>query len=188
MKTAPAKATPVKAASAKAAPAKPVALTKPAKAPKAAKGGKGKGGKNEKSSSSNPSKGSRLNAQGGDLDPWSPEHICLNPCADKSCKTLIEATGYCRLFYIKNWPTIQNKKKILSDGQLERYLKEIVEKYPDKYLDVIHEDLASPAAFARVVDTLELALETGEGGENGDEELEDIIGDVKPEIDEDPFE
>ncbi|MBL7715184.1 MAG: hypothetical protein JNL01_06915 [Bdellovibrionales bacterium] len=121
-------------------------------------------------------------------DAWAPGRVCMNACSDKSCKPLIEATGYCRMYYIKNWGTIQKKKQILSDGQLDRYIKEVVEKYPDKYIDVIREDLSSPIAFQRVVETLELSDEVDvEGAGSADEEAEDIIENVKGEIAEDDF-
>lgn len=122
-------------------------------------------------------------------DAWAPGRVCMNPCSDKTCKPLIEATGYCRMYYIKSWATIQKKKQILSDGQLDRYIKEVVEKYPDKYIDVIREDLSSPVAFSRVVETLELTDEVdADSAGSADDEAEDIIENVKGEIAGDDFE
>lgn len=181
---------PVKAApKSKAAAEKPAKAAKEGKKAKVEKGGIPKavplGGSPVKMS------GKQIHHYAADQmfqDAWAPGRVCMNACSDKSCKPLIEATGYCRMYYIKNWGTIQKKKQILSDGQLDRYIKEVVEKYPDKYIDVIREDLSSPIAFQRVVETLELSDEVDvEGSGSADEEVDDIIENVKGEIAEEDF-
>jgi len=64
--------------------------------------------------------------------------------------------GYCRMHYIKNWRRIKRKEGILASGQLNNYVEELVNKYPDKYLDVIRQDLATEKEWGKVVVDLEL--------------------------------
>jgi hypothetical protein len=86
----------------------------------------------------------------------------------------MQATGYCRLFYIKNWQQIQRKRGVLKGGQLESYIAEIASKYPDKYLEAIRSDLADVGSFQKVVTDLDLdlsgCLEAAEGENLGTED------------------
>jgi hypothetical protein len=121
------------------------------------------------------------------LDAYVPGKVCPNLCADKGCPTLIQNSGYCRLFYIKNWSLIQRKRQILGDGQLTRYIEEIVLKYPEKYLEAVRGDLASHDAFQKIVSALELETETDVPGAD-DEDFEEVLYNIKPAIDDESFE
>lgn len=82
---------------------------------------------------------------------------------------------------------IQRKREILSKGQLDRYIGEIIEKYPGKYIEAIREDMSSSESFGKIVAQMELN-EDSIDAMNGDEEVEAILETVKSEIEEDSFE
>lgn len=77
-------------------------------------------------------------------------------CREAACDLEVTVVGYCRLHYIKNWRKIKRKEAILATGQLNNYVEELVSKYPDKYLDVIRQDLSSEKDWSKVVVDLEL--------------------------------
>lgn len=95
-----------------------------------------------------------------------------NRCREPGCEHETLLSGFCRLHYIKNWRKIKRKEAILASGQLNNYVEELVSKYPDKYLDVIRQDLASEKEWAKVVIDLELESSDEEG--SADEDLEGV--------------
>ena len=84
-------------------------------------------------------------------------------CREPGCDLDFSMSGYCRMHYIKNWRKIKRKEAILASGQLNNYVEELVNKYPDKYLEVIRQDLASEKDWAKVVVDLELESAEEEG-------------------------
>ena len=64
-------------------------------------------------------------------------------CRENGCENQSTTKGYCRLDYIKNWKKIKRKEMILKEGKLNQYIEELVSKYPDKYIDVIRQDLST---------------------------------------------
>jgi hypothetical protein len=93
-------------------------------------------------------------------------------CREPGCEQEILLVGYCRLHYIKNWRKIKRKEAILASGQLNNYVEELVHKYPDKYLEVIRQDLASEKDWAKVV--VDLELDSGDE-DAGTEEDSDAV-------------
>lgn len=102
----------------------------------------------------------------------------LKRCREPGCEHEFTLQGYCRLHYIKNWRKIKRKEAILASGQLNNYVEELVNKYPDKYLDVIRQDLASEKEWGKVVVDLELEAADEEGA--GDEEIDTVAEGVRP--------
>ncbi|MGE3261226.1 MAG: hypothetical protein AB7K68_05560 [Bacteriovoracia bacterium] len=98
-------------------------------------------------------------------------------CREPGCEHDFILTGFCRMHYIKNWRKIKRKEAILASGQLNNYVEELVSKYPDKYLDVIRQDLASEKDWSKVVVDLELDSVDDDAG--GDEELEGAVEGVR---------
>lgn len=98
-------------------------------------------------------------------------------CREPACDNEATLLGYCRLHYIKNWRRIKRKEAILASGQLNNYVEELVSKYPDKYLDVIRQDLASEKDWAKVI--VDLELESSEDDLVGDEELDTVAEGVR---------
>jgi hypothetical protein len=99
-------------------------------------------------------------------------------CREPGCEYDFILTGFCRMHYIKNWRKIKRKEAILASGQLNNYVEELVSKYPDKYLDVIRQDLASEKDWSKVVVDLELDSVDEDAG--GEEELEGVAEGTRP--------
>jgi hypothetical protein len=95
-----------------------------------------------------------------------------NRCREPGCEHETLLRGFCRLHYIKNWRKIKRKEAILASGQLNNYVEELVSKYPDKYLEVIRQDLASEKEWAKVV--VDLELESADEENGGDEDMEGV--------------
>ena len=55
-------------------------------------------------------------------------------CRVKDCDQAGIVDSYCRFHYLQLWKRIQVRKKILSEGKLERYIEELTARYPDKFL------------------------------------------------------
>lgn len=89
-------------------------------------------------------------------------------CKFSGCDEIANVEGYCRFHYLLNWKRIQLKKKILSEGKLEKYINELTAKYPDKYIDMLKGDLKSEKDFLSVVNELE--IDDSDSSMNDDEE------------------
>ena len=99
-------------------------------------------------------------------------------CRDIGCDNLATSAGYCRLHYIKNWKKVKRKEKILSEKKLDRYIEELVSKYPDKYLEAIRQDLSSDREFLKVIRELEIDENIDEFDSEQDESAE-VIGTIR---------
>lgn len=111
-------------------------------------------------------------------------------CRYKDCDQIGLVDGYCRLHYLLLWKKIQNRKKILQDGKLERYVDELTARYPDKFLELIKKDLRSEKDFLSAIQELEI---DDSGSDNDfEEEAESFIDEVRgisdaPSVDDDEF-
>jgi hypothetical protein len=88
-------------------------------------------------------------------------------CRVKECDQVANVDAYCRYHYLLFWKKIQVRKKILTEGKLERYVEELTARYPDKYLEMLRKDLRSEKDFLNAIQELELDENSGEN------ELED---------------
>jgi len=77
-------------------------------------------------------------------------------CRVIGCNSPATTGGYSRTCYIKYWKQIKQKEEIIKQGTLERFLRELVEKYPDRVLLAIHHDLNSEEAYAQMIRELDL--------------------------------
>ena len=110
-------------------------------------------------------------------------------CRENACENLASTKGYCRLDYIKNWKKIKRKEMILKEGKLNNYIEELVSKYPDKYIDVIRQDLTTEVNFNKVIHDLELDESIDDLDYDGDS-IDALIGGIKKEgegFDDDEF-
>lgn len=105
-------------------------------------------------------------------------------CREVGCEGLAVASAYCRLHYIKNWKKIKRKEMILKEGKLNRYIEELVAKYPDKYIEVIRNDLADDKEFGKVVSDLELD-ESIDEFEIETDSVDSLIDSIRRDIDDD---
>jgi hypothetical protein len=102
-------------------------------------------------------------------------------CRELACENVATTKGYCRLDYIKNWKKIKRKEMILKEGKLNQYIEELVGKYPDKYIDVIRQDLSTEVNFNKVIHDLELDESIDDLDYDGDS-IDALIGGIKKEI------
>ncbi|HVK60037.1 MAG TPA: hypothetical protein VM432_00755 [Bdellovibrionales bacterium] len=78
-------------------------------------------------------------------------------CRIKDCdQAAVVNGGYCRYHYLLFWNNIQARKKILTEGKLERYIEELTARYPDKYLDMLRKDMRSEKEFMAAIAELEI--------------------------------
>lgn len=77
-------------------------------------------------------------------------------CRVKDCDQVETVDGYCRFHYLLLWKRIQVRKKILTDGKLERYVEELTARYPDKFLEVIRRDLRTEKDFVSAIQEMEI--------------------------------
>lgn len=98
-------------------------------------------------------------------------------CKVKDCDQIAAVEGYCRYHYLLLWKKIQVRRKILSDGKLERYVEELTSRYPDKYLEVIRKDLSSEKNFLAIISEYELNESVDNDFEDEDtQELDEVRG------------
>jgi outer membrane biosynthesis protein TonB len=103
-------------------------------------------------------------------------------CRETGCDNSATTKGYCRLDYIKNWKKIKRKEMILKEGKLNQYIEELVSKYPQKYIEVIRQDLSSEVNFNKVIHDLELD-ESMEDLDYDSDSIDSLIGSIRKEDD-----
>lgn len=77
-------------------------------------------------------------------------------CRARDCDQAASVDQYCRYHYLLLWKKIQNRRKILADGKLEKYVDDLTSRYPDKYLEMIRKDLRTEKDFMAAIQELEL--------------------------------
>ncbi len=77
-------------------------------------------------------------------------------CRARDCDQAAAVDQYCRFHYLLLWKKIQNRRKILADGKLEKYVDDLTSRYPDKYLEMIRKDLRTEKDFMGAIQELEL--------------------------------
>lgn len=99
-------------------------------------------------------------------------------CRVKDCDQLASVDAYCRYHYLLFWKKIQIRKKILTEGKLEKYIEELTARYPDKYLDMLRKDLRSEKEFLAAIQELEIDDNSDEGMDEEDSQsyIEEVRG------------
>jgi len=97
-------------------------------------------------------------------------------CRVKDCDQVETVDAYCRYHYLLLWKRIQIRKKILTDGKLERYVEELTSRYPDKFLEVIRRDLRSEKDFLAAIQEMEI------DESNSDNDFEDEASNFIDEV------
>lgn len=64
-------------------------------------------------------------------------------CKTKGCNNAATTAGYCRLHYLMNWRRLKETKQRDAAERLNKYIDKIVEKHPDKYVEIIKKELKS---------------------------------------------
>lgn len=163
----------VKTKKAEAAAPAPVKLKPEAKAPKA-----------DKPKKSEEPKPVEAEAAAGDDGYDEEAEVFLTDaegrryCRTKDCDQVSMVDGYCRYHYLLFWKKIQVRKKILTEGKLERYIEELTARYPDKYLEMLRKDLRTEKDFTAAITELELD-ETAGDSEYEDSEAQSYLDEVR---------
>lgn len=191
---APAKAAPVKAAKAEKIDKKLAAKAAPVAAPTKGKAGKGKeaevvalvAGKAAPVAKGK-GKPAKLAAGGAPKEKSAAaikaaEAAGEKLCREAGCENIATTKGYCRLDYIKNWKKIKRKEMILKEGKLNQYIEELVSKYPDKYVEVIRQDLSTEVNFTKIIHDLELDESIDDLDYDGDS-IDSLIGAISKSSD-----
>ena len=104
-------------------------------------------------------------------------------CKDPDCKNAATTKGYCRLHYLRNWKQIKEEEHKKAAKRLNSYILSVCKKHPDRYLEVIKENLRS-SSFEQEVGRM-FADEEDEGlvldEPTYEEEIERLIDDLKIE-------
>jgi len=82
-------------------------------------------------------------------------------CKEEGCNNTQTTRGFCRLHYLKNWKKLKTKKQKKAASRLNKYIESIVEKHPDRYMEVIKKEIRNPK-FGRIA------------GEDQRSELDDV--------------
>ncbi len=179
---APSKAAPVKAAKAPKIAAKKLAPVKPEKPMKAPKVKPEKAVKEPKIKAVEEEV---VELEAAPEEEGSEEIVLTDAdgrryCRVKDCDQLASVDAYCRYHYLLFWKKIQVRKKILTEGKLERYIEELTARYPDKFLDMLRKDLRSEKEFLGAIQELEID-ESAVDNEFEDEAqtyIDEVRGDV----------
>lgn len=62
-------------------------------------------------------------------------------CKEEGCHNSQTTAGFCRLHYLKNWKNIKREQQEKAAKKLNRYIEAICRKHPDKYIEVIKDEI-----------------------------------------------
>ncbi len=107
-------------------------------------------------------------------------------CRATDCDQIGLVDGYCRFHYLLYWKKIQNRKKILADGKLERYIEELTARYADKFVELLRKDLRTEKDFMAAIQELELDESASASASEAEEDetktyIEEVSGVGAPE-------
>jgi hypothetical protein len=118
------------------------------------------------------------------IEPIEDEEVVLTDaegrryCRATDCDQIGIVDGYCRFHYLLYWKKIQNRKRILADGKLERYIEELTARYSDKFVELLRKDLRTEKDFLAAIQELELDDSSSSGGDEDEAKtyIEEISG------------
>ena len=99
-------------------------------------------------------------------------------CKVRDCDQISNVEGYCRYHYLLLWQKIQMRKHILIDGKLEKYVEDLMARYPDKFVEVIKKDLKTEKDFLSVIQELEID-ESAINEAESDEEVQSFTDEIR---------
>jgi hypothetical protein len=97
-------------------------------------------------------------------------------CKEPECSDAATTEGYCRLHYLKNWKRLKSDKEERAAKRLNGYIKSVMRRNPDGYMDEIKRDIKS-----KQFDSDDSDGSTRDGGASlfddpaYDEEIDEII-------------
>lgn len=72
-------------------------------------------------------------------------------CKHAGCHNAQTTHGFCRLHYLKNWKKLKDEAHQKAIKKLNRYIESVCAKNPEKYIEVIKEDIRSKG-FEKKID------------------------------------
>jgi hypothetical protein len=90
-------------------------------------------------------------------------------CRVIDCDEAAVIDGHCRLHYIMYWKRNKNKVKILEGGKLDKYIEELTQRYPDKYLEMLRKDLLTEKEFNSIITEMDADDAAEDEAENDDD-------------------
>ena len=106
-------------------------------------------------------------------------------CRVRDCDQPAAVEGYCRYHYLLFWRKIQTRKKILSEGKLEKYIEELTSRYPHKYLEQIKKDFSTEGEFLNAIQELEIDESSNDDTNEDFDEERSFIAEVRGGMDRD---
>ena len=109
-----------------------------------------------------------------------PSTNVIKYCLEEGCNDSSTFKGYCRLHYIKNWKYIKMQQKLQAEKKLNEYIERLVDKYPNDYMKIIKEDLASNKDLSELL--AESDIHEADPSQHYDEDTHEIIENIKKSI------
>lgn len=111
-------------------------------------------------------------------------------CRVRDCDQVASVEGHCRYHYLLLWKKIQIRKNILEDNKLEKYIEDLTNRYPDKFLEMIRKDMKSEKDFMSVIQELEIDESAINDMDGSDDDVQSFADEIRgvtdaPIIDED---
>ena len=100
-------------------------------------------------------------------------------CRVRDCDQPAVVESYCRYHYLLYWKKIQVRRKILSEGKLEKYIEELTSRHPNRYLEFIKKDLSTESHFLHAIQELEIDESSREDENQDYDEERSFIEEVR---------
>ncbi len=100
-------------------------------------------------------------------------------CKVPNCDQIGVVDGYCRYHYLLHWKRIQIRKKIITEGKLDKYIDELTAKYPLKFIDVLRRDLKSEKDFMVAIRELEIEDNIPDDSQSSEEDDQHLISEMR---------
>jgi len=100
-------------------------------------------------------------------------------CKVPNCDQVGLVEGYCRYHYLFHWKRIQIRKKIISEGKLDKYIEELTAKFPLKFIDVLRKDLKSEKDFMMAIRELEIDENMNDDSADSEADDQNLINEMR---------
>ena len=102
-------------------------------------------------------------------------------CAMENCASKAVAEEYCRLHYLATWKERKKLNKLKGEEKLDRYIQQLVKKFPDSHLEVLRKELSSTEDISTLIDNIEEGDEFDDFGVDIDEDTLKALRKIKGE-------
>ena len=102
-------------------------------------------------------------------------------CSVADCDQVVKVESFCRYHYLLFWKQIQVRKKILSGGKLEKYIRELTSRFSDKFIETLMKDLCTEKDFAAAIQELE--IDEHKDDDSDEDEAQGLMDEVRGVLD-----